>query len=599
MYGDVKIKRNVLVELNWTKRSIFYELKYWSFLTLKHNLDVMHIEKNVLESILNTLLMNDKSNDTTKARQDLKKLGIQSGLWLIQNKNGKYTKLQAAYSFTPGDKKNFCQFIKGVKQPDGFGSNFKHKMTDNDTNITDLKSHDCHIMMQCLLPYGLQQYFPAGIAKPIIELYLFFKQICSQTLIEDDMLKAQSKVVDIMCNLELIYPHGSFDIMIHLVIHLPLEALEGGLIRPGGYKDPGVNISSELFALAFRPTSTPISINSCIVNGVRFVVHSRDERRTTQNNGICSLGKDEEMYYGQLEEIFEFLDMSFKTVLFRVKWFYTRNIGQVKNLVIRNNITQILLNEDDHDIIHVDNSSDLTLTTSLNDLEIMALHIDGQSIDVDAPPDIIDVDEDDDMIDDEDVLPYDLADSNDEDLINVDDDNGVAMMYGDDGGDDHPPLHQLAGGYRGKGTRKPNLGGKKAGRMHTRKETRNLGLRKIIDELGPQPIRFEWKDKGTMFPLDDHSSHWANLLREIDEMLRLQGLGTYTDDQIMAMVCKGKQHGHILGAGGVLAGRGKDILDVPLQSQHESESGSGCDAGGDDDAGDNEDADEDEEDVDS
>nr|GEZ68948.1 hypothetical protein [Tanacetum cinerariifolium] len=44
-FGGVKIKRNVLVVLNWTKRSIFYELEYWSFLTLKHNLDIMHIEK--------------------------------------------------------------------------------------------------------------------------------------------------------------------------------------------------------------------------------------------------------------------------------------------------------------------------------------------------------------------------------------------------------------------------------------------------------------------------------------------------------------------------------------------------------------------------
>ncbi|GJZ65854.1 zinc finger, PHD-type containing protein, partial [Tanacetum coccineum] len=92
-FGGVKIKRNVLVELNWTKRSIFYELEYWSFYTLKHNLDVMHIEKNVLESILNTLLMNDKSKDTTKARQDLKSLGIRSGLWLGPNKNGKCSKL--------------------------------------------------------------------------------------------------------------------------------------------------------------------------------------------------------------------------------------------------------------------------------------------------------------------------------------------------------------------------------------------------------------------------------------------------------------------------------------------------------------------------
>ncbi|GKG36439.1 DIE2/ALG10 family protein, partial [Tanacetum coccineum] len=47
---------------------------------------------------------------------------------------------------------------------------------------------------------------------------------------EDDMLKAQIKVVDILCELELIY--ALFDIMVYLVIHLPIEALEGGPIRP-------------------------------------------------------------------------------------------------------------------------------------------------------------------------------------------------------------------------------------------------------------------------------------------------------------------------------------------------------------------------------
>ncbi|GJR61657.1 zinc finger, PHD-type containing protein [Tanacetum coccineum] len=404
-YEGVKIKHNVLVELNWTKRSIFYELEYWSFLTLKHNLDIIHIGKNMLESILNTLLMNDKSKDTTKARQDLKRFGIRSRLWLGQNKNGKYSKHQAAYSFTTENRKKFC-----------------------------LKSHDCHIMMQRLLPYGLQQYLPDEVVKPIIKLCSFFKQICSQTLMEDDMLKAQSKVIDILCNLELIYPPAFFDIMIHLVIHLPLEALEGGPIHPWwmfpferfmkklkgyvrnkakpegsiteGYvaeealtfsshyfrdvttkfnhpnrnvdpppptyqfqvfrsvcksiglwsvirfadqelkkmiwyvlhnspeidtyrskfksefpnkdmkeefpgwfesqirqrhvdNNPGVSTSSELFALASGPTPNPISLNSCVVNGVRFVMHSRDERRTTQNNGICSPGgKDGEMYYG-------------------------------------------------------------------------------------------------------------------------------------------------------------------------------------------------------------------------------------------------------------------------------------------------------------
>ncbi|GJY92584.1 hypothetical protein Tco_0508366 [Tanacetum coccineum] len=137
-----------------------------------------------------------------------------------------------AYPFTPENQKKFCQYIKGVKLPDGFGSCFKHKVTDNDTNITGLKSHDCHIMMQRLLPYGLQNYLPDNIAKPIIELSSLFKQLCSATLMEDDMLKASVKVVEILCELERIYPPAFFDIMIHLPIHLALEALEGGPIHP-------------------------------------------------------------------------------------------------------------------------------------------------------------------------------------------------------------------------------------------------------------------------------------------------------------------------------------------------------------------------------
>ncbi|GJS61939.1 hypothetical protein Tco_0656723 [Tanacetum coccineum] len=85
----------------------------------------------------------------------------------------------------------------------------------------------------------------------------------------------------------------------------------------------------------------------------------------------------------------------------------------------------------DPDIIHFDNSSDLPLSTSLNDLDNATLHIDGQSTVVDAPPDIIDVpDEDDDIIGDEDALPHDLADSDVEDLINVDDDDVVAAVAG-------------------------------------------------------------------------------------------------------------------------------------------------------------------------
>nr|GFA45160.1 hypothetical protein [Tanacetum cinerariifolium] len=162
----------------------------------------------------------------------LEKAGHSKSLAARPKQKRKVLEASGYVFFPPDERKKFRQFIKGVKLPDGFGSNFKHKVTNNDTNITGLRSHDCHIMMQGLLPYGLQQYLAPDVAKPLIELCLFFKQICSQTLMVDNMLKSQRKVINILCNLELIYPPTLFDIMIHLVIHLPLEAIFGGPIRP-------------------------------------------------------------------------------------------------------------------------------------------------------------------------------------------------------------------------------------------------------------------------------------------------------------------------------------------------------------------------------
>ncbi|XP_071729257.1 uncharacterized protein [Rutidosis leptorrhynchoides] len=227
-----KRKRPPNCRHNWTKISIFQELKYWKYLPLQHNLDVMHIEKNVLEAILGTLLMNDKSKDIHNARVDLEKLGIRKDLWLKPNtkskKDGQFFKPLPKYSLKPEDKVSFCKFIKEVKLPDGFGSNFRHKVNKDNTNITNMKSHDCHIMMQRLLPVGVNAFLDETISTPIMQLCAFFKQICARELMVADMLKAQKQLIKLLCTLELIYPPTFFDIMIHLVMHLPEEAIYGG-----------------------------------------------------------------------------------------------------------------------------------------------------------------------------------------------------------------------------------------------------------------------------------------------------------------------------------------------------------------------------------
>lgn len=69
--------------MNWTHKSMFFELPYWSKLKLRHNLDVMHVEKNVFDTLMGTILdIKRKTKDTIKARLDLERMGIRRGLWL-------------------------------------------------------------------------------------------------------------------------------------------------------------------------------------------------------------------------------------------------------------------------------------------------------------------------------------------------------------------------------------------------------------------------------------------------------------------------------------------------------------------------------------
>ncbi|KAL9675539.1 hypothetical protein QQ045_003741 [Rhodiola kirilowii] len=61
------------VEHNWTKKSIFWQLAYWVDMKLRHNLDVMHIEKNVFENLFNTIMdvKGKTKDDGVKCKKDI------------------------------------------------------------------------------------------------------------------------------------------------------------------------------------------------------------------------------------------------------------------------------------------------------------------------------------------------------------------------------------------------------------------------------------------------------------------------------------------------------------------------------------------------
>jgi hypothetical protein len=63
------------------KRSLFWNLPYWKDLMVCQAIDVMHVEKNVCEALVGTLLdIPSKTKDTLKAQMDLEEMKLRKDL---------------------------------------------------------------------------------------------------------------------------------------------------------------------------------------------------------------------------------------------------------------------------------------------------------------------------------------------------------------------------------------------------------------------------------------------------------------------------------------------------------------------------------------
>ena len=77
-----------------------WDLDYWDKLKLRHNIDVMHIEKNICENLIGTILnMEGKTKDTLNARLDLQDLNIKEELHLRKDGNS-YEMPRARYTLS-------------------------------------------------------------------------------------------------------------------------------------------------------------------------------------------------------------------------------------------------------------------------------------------------------------------------------------------------------------------------------------------------------------------------------------------------------------------------------------------------------------------
>src|SRR3954465_11344642 len=195
--GKTQKKPEPLLKV-WKARSVFWDLPYWKILRVPHSLDVMHITKNVCESLLGTLLnMPERTKDGPKARADLKSMGIRQELWrpnddddddddddeakdTKSHRKGKKAK-KIEYDYPPAcftlSQKEIEQFftcLVGVKLPYGYAGKISRYLFSAKQKFSGMKSHDCHVLMTQILPVAIRGIMDAHVRETLFGLCNFF-----------------------------------------------------------------------------------------------------------------------------------------------------------------------------------------------------------------------------------------------------------------------------------------------------------------------------------------------------------------------------------------------------------------------------------------
>ena len=207
----------------WKKNSIFWELPYWEFLDVRHVIDVMHLTKNLCVNLLGFLGVYGKSKDTLEARNDLKHMEQRGDLHPEPKEKGSHYLSPASYTLSKAEKESMFECLESIKVPSGYSTNIKRIISTKEKKFTNLKSHDCHVLMTQLLPVVIRGILPDNVRATITKLCAFMNAI-SQKVIDPDRLEAlQNEVVQCLVSFELIFPHSFLNIMTHLLCHLVKE----------------------------------------------------------------------------------------------------------------------------------------------------------------------------------------------------------------------------------------------------------------------------------------------------------------------------------------------------------------------------------------
>ena len=111
--------------------------------------------------------------------------------------------------------------------PDGLNNNIS--MYVHQREISGMKSHDCHILMQQFLPVAVRSILPKNVIIVFTELCSFYRNLCSKVGKAEDYKRLGETVALTLCKLERLFPRSFFDVLVYL--NLAHEAKLAGPVQ--------------------------------------------------------------------------------------------------------------------------------------------------------------------------------------------------------------------------------------------------------------------------------------------------------------------------------------------------------------------------------
>lgn len=91
--------------------------------------------------------------------------------------NGKPLLSITSYSLTNEGRKRLCEWVVNVQVSDGYSTNLSRCVNVLKHKILCMKTHDCHVFLERLLPLIVREVLSKQVCDALIEVNTFFHRI--------------------------------------------------------------------------------------------------------------------------------------------------------------------------------------------------------------------------------------------------------------------------------------------------------------------------------------------------------------------------------------------------------------------------------------